>query len=254
MNIFFNKKLIYSENNLMNKFFGIFILLLYLIALISIMFLSSKTQTSCFHWYDFFLVIGVLLIIENRPIQIILIKKKDIFEFDLFYRGFFLIILTYFTIFNYITINISFNILYDDLLIFFTLLMIFLFIIFIIAILTKKLKISFLNISWKKFFLILIYMLFIVVPTQEIIFRVWIIKFLKIYIIFDWLIVLISSIIFGLVHLKFGWYFICLATLAGIFYGTVFILTNNLLLAILFHVIINLIWKLFVNFEGEVNL
>jgi membrane protease YdiL (CAAX protease family) len=119
---------------------------------------------------------------------------------------------------------------------------------------TGYLNISLRKISFNDLFFLSIYMLFIVVPAEEIIFRVWIYGYLHILCHSSWSALFLSSIIFGLIHIKLGgWNLASLAVIAGIGYGLIYLWTDNILLVIMSHMVINLVWRiLFI--PGEVSL
>jgi membrane protease YdiL (CAAX protease family) len=91
-------------------------------------------------------------------------------------------------------------------------------------------------------------MFFFVALTQEIFFRGLVFSYLKqFYPGKDFIIPLLtSSVIFGIAHLNYGGKkLFYLATIAGVFYGIIFILTNNIFFPTLCHMIINIFWKVF---------
>jgi len=54
-----------------------------------------------------------------------------------------------------------------------------------------------------------------------------------------WMALLLSSILFGLVHLSGGWLYVFLATIAGVVYGAAMMRSGRIEMAILAHITLN---------------
>jgi len=216
-------------------YFQIYLLLFY-----------NKEYKNMFNLIDVILLLTLIWLIEHRPKQIMLIKYQGIVEFDLIYRGIVLSSFFYFLLFRKIYIPISLEISIHSWLIFLGLTLGIIVFNAVIFIALGLLKISPCNKKLKDVYLLFIYMFFIVVPAQEIIFRGLVYKLLQQIWQMQWLSLLLSSLIFGCCHIKYGgWKFAFLSTITGVIYGLIFILTGNIFLAILSHTCVNLVWKLF---------
>lgn len=220
---------------------GIF--LLYVLLYYLILFFQKNTN-GVFGMQDFFILAALAFLVEHRPKRIIIIQKQDLIEFDIVYRAIFLIALFYYSHIRHINIPFLFRDSGKDFLIFLLLTIALIIFNTILATSLRFLQLSFRKIKLKDTFILFGYMLLLVTPLQEILFRVWIYGLLLQFIHLKWLSLFIGSVIFGSVHLKYGgWRLACLAVFAGLVYGLIFVLTNNILYSIMSHVIVNIIWK-----------
>lgn len=193
------------------------------------------------------IIFGIIIYLTlYRQITIPLVQQRDLIEFEIIYRMVLLFLFGYYLIFRNIPVKISLCSRPGDWIntIIFTFLL-------IVVNLIIALKFNFLEfhvrkINIKESFVLSVYMFFFVALTQEIFFRGLVFSYLKhFYPGKDLLIpLLLSAVIFGIAHLKYGGrQLFYLATIAGIFYGIIFVLTNNIFFPTLCHMIVNIFWK-----------
>jgi uncharacterized protein len=167
-------------------------------------------------------------------------------EFDVKYLISVLLVMAYYLVLRKINISpkeICFNSLVATLFISFTSALILTYLGIRIKFLTlKKAKVDL-----KIFFSATVYMFLFVALLEEIIFRGLLFTYLKQFIpLYPIPIALaISSFVFGWAHQRYGLKMVLLSIVAGLFYGTVYILTNNIFLAALSHTLINIYRRFF---------
>jgi len=114
-----------------------------------------------------------------------------------------------------------------------------------------KLKyISFNNtekVGLKKLIILIIFNFFHVAIAEEIVYRGIIYNYLRQLVGGgDWIPLILSTLFFGYQHIAYaGKRMFVLATIAGFFYCLIYILTQNLLTAVIVHTITNIIWRSF---------
>ncbi|MCL6589077.1 MAG: CPBP family intramembrane metalloprotease [Firmicutes bacterium] len=118
---------------------------------------------------------------------------------------------------------------------------------------TKLLEIKKTDFNLQKTLLIIIFMFFHVTLIEEFFFRGLIFGFITQFISSNLLIALVlSAIIFGLTHISnSGAPMLLFSTIAGLFYGIVFLLTGSLFYSAITHTITNVGWKLFLNIKEK---
>jgi membrane protease YdiL (CAAX protease family) len=164
-------------------------------------------------------------------------------EFDLIHKSLTLVLLLFYVYFRQINIGLTWKL---ELLLWIKALLITfvgIFISSIIAIKIKFVKLGWLKSDWKEFFITSVNMFFFVALPEEIFFRGLIYSYLVQFtgsIIFS---LIISIIVFGLAHLRYGIGMVLLGGLTGIFYGLVYVLTGNLYCVAIMHMLVNLFRK-----------
>jgi len=99
--------------------------------------------------------------------------------------------------------------------------------------------------SFLESFFISVFMVFFVAIPEEFLYRGLLYKYLTIFFpaIHFLVPLLVSTIIFGLAHLRMGKKMMLLATIAGFGYGLVYALTQNIYMAIILHLAANIYWQ-----------
>lgn len=217
--------------------------------MIPLIFLLIKKEQEKFHLLDILVLIIGISVVLFKLLYVKLIAYQDTISFNLGYSFVTLYLLFIFTGYRKIDIGLNFQInfkMFGETLIFALILII------IDIIIGLNLKfISFpqnLDFDYKNLVLYSIFMLFFASFTEELFFRGFILNYIKQFTgkYGNIIALILSSIIFGATHLgKFAVSMFLLATIAGIFYGLVYIRTKNLMCATIIHTVVNLCWKLF---------
>src|SRR5690554_1190490 len=230
-----------------SRLIGIIGIFIYFLVYFTMLYFNNLAQQiGVFTIYDGIILVVILYIILYRPFTFLLVQKRDLIEFELIYRMLFLALFSYYLILRSIPIKFTLVCLPENwiLTVIFTLLL-------ITVDLFIALKFGFLEFYSRKikidqFFILLVYMFFFVALTQEIFFRGLVFGYLSQFCPGgNYLIpLLISSILFGIAHVNYGGkQLVYLATVAGVFYGIIFISTSNIFYSTLSHTIVNIIWK-----------
>jgi membrane protease YdiL (CAAX protease family) len=216
--------------------------------MIPLAFLLIKKEQEKFHLLDIFVLIIGISVVLFKLLYVKLIAYQDTISFNLGYSFVTLYLLFIFAGYRKIDIGLNFRINFKMLgeTVIFALILI---IINIIIGLNLKF-ISFpqnMNFDYKNLVLYSIFMLFFASFSEELFFRGLILNYIKQFTgkYGNIIALILSSIIFGATHLgKFAVSMFLLATIAGIFYGLVYIRTKNLVCAAIIHTLTNLCWKL----------
>lgn len=219
-----------------------------IVFMIPLAFLLIKKEQEKFHATDILvLFIGLLVVILNLA-DVKLIAYQDTIAFNLGYSFVVLYLLFMFIGYRKIDMGLNFRINFK---MFGETVLLALILIIIDIILGLNLKfISFpqnLNFDYKHLVLYSIFMLFFATLSEELFFRGLLLNYIKQFSgKYGTVIALVlSSLIFGVTHLgKFAISMFLLSTIAGIFYGLVYIRTKNLMCAAIIHTLTNLCWKL----------
>jgi membrane protease YdiL (CAAX protease family) len=164
-------------------------------------------------------------------------------EFDLIHKALTLVLLLIYVYFLQINIGLTWKL---ELLLWIKALLITLLGIFIssiIAIKIKFVKLGWLKSDWKELFITSVNMFFFVALPEEIFFRGLIYTSLVQFTGNIIVSLIISIIIFGLAHFRYGVGMVLLGGLTGIFYGLVYVLTGNLYCVAIMHTLVNLFRK-----------
>lgn len=217
--------------------------------LIPLAFLLMKKDRQKFHITDIFVLIIGLLVVMLKLADVKLIAYQDTLGFNLGYSFVVLYLLLVFVGYRKLLLGLNFQI---NLRMLAETLGLALILITLDVILGLGLRFislpQSLNIDFSNLVLYSIFMLFFATLSEELFFRGLLLNYIKQYTgKYGTIIALIlSSLIFGATHLgKFPVSMFILATIAGIFYGLVYIRTQNLICAAIIHTLTNLCWKLF---------
>jgi membrane protease YdiL (CAAX protease family) len=217
--------------------------------IIPLIFLLLKKEPERFQGTDIWVLIIGLLVILLKLADVKLIAYQDTIAFNLGYSFVVLYLLFMFIGYRKIDMGLSFRMSFKS---FGETLLFAVLLITIDIILGLNLKfVSFprhLNFDYKNLVLYSIFMIFFAAFSEELFFRGLLLNYIKQFTgKYGHIIALVlSSIIFGATHLgRFAPSMFLLATIAGLFYGLVYIRTKNLMCATIIHMLTNLCWKLF---------
>jgi membrane protease YdiL (CAAX protease family) len=218
-------------------------LLIIIFPVLMVYFTPAKNSfTIC----DCFVFIFVVHYIAVRYLTLPIVTYKNLFfKFDVIYKTILLTLLIVFRTFRRIDFGfqLSFNLIDSAITIIATVALAV--ICSIVALQLKYLKLKTPEVKLKEMFTITVLMFLFVALPEEFIFRGLIYNYLSQY-LGHWgpiIPLLASSIIFGIVHLRFGWKMALLATVAGCFYCFVYWETGNIFYAAVIHTLTNLFQK-----------
>ncbi len=105
------------------------------------------------------------------------------------------------------------------------------------------------HLPWWLIVLTFLAMLWVVALGEEFFFRGLLLQWLRAWTGQEGLALVVSSVLFGLVHLPFGafpnWKFAIIAAIAGWFYGRAYLKTGSIRAAMVAHALTNVTWKVF---------
>jgi membrane protease YdiL (CAAX protease family) len=226
---------------LRNKILVIIGIMLYSVLYFLLIYFNSHIQnTGKFYLLDICVFGLIILLIPVRPFT--LLQKKEFYmSFDVLHKSLTLIVLLFL---NYRKINIGFNFPLElkywlETILFIVLSM---GLSAIIAVKTKFSKFVTGQIDLKELFIISVFMFLFVALPEEIIFRGVLLNYLNNFVPVI-ISILIGSIIFGIVHIRYGLKLFLFGGLMGLFYCSLYILTKNIICVAIMHTIINLFRK-----------
>jgi membrane protease YdiL (CAAX protease family) len=234
-----------------NRLISSSVVILYPLAL----FLSIRLASAggVFYGWDWIIFAVMYAGMLDLIVPIILVRQRNLIEFDLVYRMMFVGLFWYYLFFRKIAINFSFHIGWKGLLV--TLGITLALVLMNMGIGTQMRFFSLTSCTkdWKSIFIIVIYEIFFVSLAQEVFFRGFLYGYIRQYLPGYGIPIILSSVIFGLGHIRYaGWPMVAVATVAGFGYCLVYQSTGyNMNCAIMSHTVTNLIWWLFTkNREG----
>ena len=117
----------------------------------------------------------------------------------------------------------------------------------LVGIKLEYLAFNFKKIKIKNLANLIIFNFFHIAIAEEIIYRGFVYNYLRQIIgAGDWIPLALATLLFGCHHISFGGKrMFVLSAIAGFFYGLIYVLTGNLLTAVIVHTITNIIWRLF---------
>lgn len=119
----------------------------------------------------------------------------------------------------------------------------------------KYLAFNFKKIEIKNLVNLIIFNFFHVAVAEEIIYRGFVYNYLRQIIgAGDWIPLVLTTLLFGCHHISFGGKkMFVLSSIAGFFYGLIYVLTGNLLTAVIVHTVTNIIWRLFFVIKSDLD-
>ncbi len=211
--------------------------------------LRIKKEQEKFHGADILVLIIGLLVIFLKLANVTLIEYQDTIAFNLGYSFVVLYLLFMFVGYRRIDMGLNFRINWKALGETVALAAILITVDIIMGLKLKFMAVpQNLNFDYKNLVLYSIFMLLFAAFSEELFFRGLLLNYIKQFTgkYGNIIALVLSSIIFGATHLgKFALSMFLLSTIAGIFYGLVYIRTKNLMCAALIHTLTNLCWKLF---------
>lgn len=194
-------------------------------------------------WFDLLIVCSIISWMIWR-FKVLYLLKDNNFEFEVYYRLIILGMFWYYLMIRKLPINFAIP---DGKELLFVLSGTVI-LITVEAVINWKLKFFRLirpQAEIKDMIIIVTYMLVWVALFQEFLFRGLLIGLSDSFSIPPVVGLVLSSVIFGLAHLKYaGWKMVIIATVAGLAYGLVYQLTGNVIAAVLIHTGTNLFWKI----------
>lgn len=113
-------------------------------------------------------------------------------------------------------------------------------------------KLNYLSFNFKKvkpktLIILTIFNFFHIAIAEEIIYRGFVYNYLRQFIGGgDWIPLILTTFLFGCHHISFGGKrMFVLSSIAGFFYGLIYMLTGSLLASVIIHTITNIVWRLF---------
>jgi membrane protease YdiL (CAAX protease family) len=219
------------------------------------LFLSIRlaSRGGVFYWWDGLALAVMYAGMLDLIVPIILIRQRNLIEFDLVYRLLFVGLFWYYLFFRKIAVNFSFQICWKGLWVTLGITLVLVLLNMGIGTRMKFFSLTSCTKDWKSIFIIVIYEIFFVSLAQEVFFRGFLYGYIRQYSPGYGIPIILSSVIFGLGHIRYaGWPMVAVATVAGFGYCLVYQSTGyNMNCAIMSHTVTNLIWWLFTkNREG----
>ena len=180
-----------------------------------------------------------------RPLSWHLVKMKDLAEFEIAYRFLYLALFIYLLFIRRIDTGFSFFLSGKDWLITLGATALIIVLGTILSGGFRRILATGKTVPIRKVTITGIYMFFWVALSQELFFRGIIQNFLSQW-LGSWVALILGTIIFGLAHVNYqGRQMVLMAACAGLFYGLVYLLTGNVLCAVICHTVTNVYWKTF---------
>ncbi len=203
-------------------------------------------QIGLFHSIDVLIFLAVLYLITYRPVKFSLLNIKEYYlEFDLFHKALTIVLLLIYVYFRHFNIGLTWPLKLQPWIITLLITMMGIAVSSFIAVKIKFVKYSWLKSNFKEFYITAINMFFFVALPEEIFFRGLVYSFLLQFTGNVILSFVISIVIFGIAHIRYGVGMVILGGLTGIFYTLVYVLTGNLYCAAIIHTLVNLFRKYF---------
>jgi len=119
-------------------------------------------------------------------------------------------------------------------------------------------KLNYLSFNFKKaktktLLILTIFNFFHIAIAEEIIYRGFVYNYLRQFIGGgDWIPLVLTTLLFGCHHISFGGKrMFVLSSIAGFFYGLIYMLTGSLLTSAIIHTITNIVWRLFIAIKSD---
>jgi membrane protease YdiL (CAAX protease family) len=229
-----------------NRIAAIFVTICFSFIYLFLLNNSSSEKIGGFYLYDILIFLTIFFLILYRPIKFSLLNMKENFmEFDLIHKALTLILLLIYVYLRNINIGLSWTLELSSWAQALLITLIGILISSFIAIKIKFVKLGWLKSDYKELFITSVNMFFFVALPEEIFFRGLIYSSLVQFTGIIFVSFIISIIVFGLAHLRYGIGMVLLGGLTGIFYGLVYILTGNLYCVAIMHTLVNLFRKYF---------
>ena len=196
--------------------------------------------------YDLIVIMVIMVWTLFKPYKWVILKRTDLVEFDVVYRLIYLILIWYYSRLRQIDISFQFSWHWWMWLITIIITIALISASLWVAVKTRLYRVCFgEKINRSKILVVSVYMFYFVALSQEYTFRGLVFSYLKQFLPENYLAIVIgSSLLFGLVHLKYaGWKMVIVSSIAGVGYGLIYHLTGNLFFPVVSHTLTNLFWK-----------